>query len=196
MSSIAPSLPMSLVPLCFEVRPFWPEPWCRGIYHGAGSALCSCGWSCPKHRLFEPMCEDLNGVLVRRGFVYCRNEELEPGWVVFSSGRLLHRPSSFDAKPYQLCQVVDPFTLQVRLLCPPPHWCHWNSDAPLRPPQVSQIVPMPAHHLPVGSSMTTLHLCSDGTYLYWVWSPAGLNEKTQKGHSVFMDVFCLSVSRQ
>lgn len=55
-------------------------------------------------------------------------------------------------------------------------------------------MPMPAHHLPVGSSMTTLHLCSDGTYLYWVWSPASLNEKTQKGHSVFMDVFCLSVS--
>lgn len=48
-----------------------------------------------------------------RGFVYCRNEELEPGWVVFSSGRLLHRPCSFDAKPYQLCQVVDLFTLQV-----------------------------------------------------------------------------------
>lgn len=60
--------------------------------------------------------------------------------------------------------------------------------------QVCQIVPMPAHHFPVGSSMTTLHLCSDGTYLYWVWSPASLNEKTQKGHSVFMDVFHLSVS--
>lgn len=59
--------------------------------------------------------------------------------------------------------------------------------------QVCQIVPMPAHHFPVGSSMTTLHLCSDGTYLYWVWSPASLNEKTQKGHSVFMDVFHLSV---
>lgn len=53
---------------------------------------------------------------------------------------------------------------------------------------------MPAHHLPVGSNMTTLHLCSDGTYLYWVWSPASLNEKTQKGQSVFLDVFCLSVS--
>ncbi|XP_027132186.1 probable E3 ubiquitin-protein ligase HECTD4 isoform X1 [Larimichthys crocea] len=109
----------------------------------------------------------LHGTL--RGFVYCRNEELEPGWVVFSSGRLLHRPSSFDAKPHQLCQVIDPFTLQV-----------------------CQIVPMPAHHFPVGSNMTTLHLCSDGTYLYWVWSPASLNEKTQKGHSVFMDVFHLS----
>lgn len=55
---------------------------------------------------------------------------------------------------------------------------------------------MPAHHLPVGSSMSTLHLCSDGSYLYWVWSPASLNEKTQKGHSLFMDVFCLSVSSQ
>lgn len=55
---------------------------------------------------------------------------------------------------------------------------------------------MPAHHFPVGSSLTTLHLCSDGTYLYWVWSPASLNEKTQKGHSVFMDVFHLSVSTE
>ncbi|XP_041692213.2 probable E3 ubiquitin-protein ligase HECTD4 isoform X1 [Coregonus clupeaformis] len=109
----------------------------------------------------------LHGTL--RGFVYCRNEELEPGWVVFSSGRLLHRPASFDFKPHQLCQVIDLFTLQV-----------------------CQIVPMPAHHFPVGSSVTTLHLCSDGTYLYWVWSPASLNEKTQKGHSVFMDVFQLS----
>jgi len=52
---------------------------------------------------------------------------------------------------------------------------------------------MPAHHFPVGSSMTTLHLCSDGTYLYWIWAPGGLNEKTQKGHSVFMDFFHLSV---
>ncbi|KAG9331709.1 hypothetical protein JZ751_018364, partial [Albula glossodonta] len=85
------------------------------------------------------------------------------------SGRLLHRPSSFDTKPHQLCQVIDPFTLQVR-----------------------QIVPMPPHHFPVGSNMTTLHLCSDGSYLYWVWSPASLNEKTQKGHSVFMDIFSLT----
>lgn len=54
-------------------------------------------------------------VCLSRGFVYCRNEELEPGWVVFSSGRLLHRPASFDAKAHQLCQVIDPFTLQVSL---------------------------------------------------------------------------------
>lgn len=53
-----------------------------------------------------------------RGFVYCRNEDLEPGWVVFSSGRLLHRPASFDFKPHQLCQVIDPFTLQVWQLAP------------------------------------------------------------------------------
>ncbi|KAL4646588.1 putative E3 ubiquitin-protein ligase HECTD4 isoform X5 [Arapaima gigas] len=108
----------------------------------------------------------LHGTL--RGFVYCRNEDLEPGWVVFASGRLLHRPASFDTKPHQLCQVIDPFTLQV-----------------------CQIVSMPAHHFLVGNSMSTLHLCSDGTYLYWIWSPASLNEKTQKGHSVFMDVFQL-----
>lgn len=55
----------------------------------------------------------ISAMCLYRGFVYCRNEELEPGWVVFSSGRLLHRPSSFDAKPHQLCQVIDPFTLQV-----------------------------------------------------------------------------------
>lgn len=63
----------------------------------------------------------------------------------------------------------------------------------LSPPQVVQMMAMPAHHFPVGSSLTSLHLCSDGTYLYWVWSPVSLNEKTQKGHSVFMDVFQLSV---
>ncbi|XP_030623120.1 LOW QUALITY PROTEIN: probable E3 ubiquitin-protein ligase HECTD4 [Chanos chanos] len=109
----------------------------------------------------------LHGTL--RGFVYCRNEDLEAGWVVYSSGRVLHRPVSFDAKPQQLCQVIDPFTLQA-----------------------CQIVAMPLHHVPVGSNLTTLRLCADGTYLYWIWSPVSLNEKTQKGHSVFMDVFQLS----
>ncbi|RXN23820.1 putative E3 ubiquitin- ligase HECTD4 isoform X1 [Labeo rohita] len=104
-----------------------------------------------------------------RGFVYCRNEELEAGWVAHSSGFLLHRPASFDTKPHQLCQVIDPFTLQV-----------------------SQVVAMPLHHFPVGSCLTSLRLCSDGTYLYWVWSPVSINEKTQKGHSVFMDVFQLT----
>lgn len=42
--------------------------------------------------------------------------------------------------------------------------------------------------------MTTVHLSSDGTYFYWIWSPASLNEKTPKGHSVFMDIFELKVS--
>ncbi|EQB77390.1 E3 ubiquitin-protein ligase-like protein [Camelus ferus] len=101
-----------------------------------------------------------------RGFVYCRNEELEPGWVAFGSGSLLHRPVSFDNKPHSLFQVIDQNTLQV-----------------------CQMVPMPANHLPVGSTMSTVHLSSDGTYFYWIWSPASLNEKTPKGHSVFMDIF-------
>ncbi|KAK2522841.1 Hectd4 [Columba guinea] len=48
-----------------------------------------------------------------RGFVYCRNEELEPGWVAFGNGKLLHRPVSFDNKPHSLFQVVDQHTLQV-----------------------------------------------------------------------------------
>lgn len=48
-----------------------------------------------------------------RGFVYCRNEELEAGWVVHSKCYLLHRPASFDTKSHQLCQVIDPYTLQV-----------------------------------------------------------------------------------
>ncbi|XP_048467693.1 probable E3 ubiquitin-protein ligase HECTD4 [Rhincodon typus] len=61
---------------------------------------------------------------------------------------------------------------------------------------VSQVVSMPPNHFPVGSNMTTVHLCSDGTYIYWIWSPAGLNEKTPKGHSVFMDVFELMCCSQ
>ncbi|TRY90504.1 hypothetical protein DNTS_002641, partial [Danionella cerebrum] len=104
-----------------------------------------------------------------RGFVYCRNEDLEAGWLAHSGGFLLHRPASFDSKPQQLCQAIDPFTLQV-----------------------SQMVAMPIHHFPVGSCLTTLRLCSDGTYLYWIWSPVSINEKTQKGHSVFMDIFQLT----
>lgn len=48
-----------------------------------------------------------------RGFVYCRNEELEPGWLAFGSGSLLHRPVSFDNKPHSLFQVIDQNTLQV-----------------------------------------------------------------------------------
>ncbi|XP_036132418.1 probable E3 ubiquitin-protein ligase HECTD4 isoform X13 [Molossus molossus] len=110
----------------------------------------------------------LHGTL--RGFVYCRNEELEPGWLAYGSGSLLHRPVSFDNKPHSLFQVIDHNTLQV-----------------------CQMVPMPANHLPVGSTMSTVHLSSDGTYFYWIWSPASLNEKTPKGHSVFMDIFELVV---
>ncbi|KAM6111771.1 LOW QUALITY PROTEIN: putative E3 ubiquitin-protein ligase HECTD4 [Pterocles gutturalis] len=110
----------------------------------------------------------LHGTL--RGFVYCRNEELEAGWVAFGNSKLLHRPVSFDNKPHSLFQVVDQHTLQV-----------------------CQIIPMPLNHFPVGSTMTTVHLSSDGTYFYWIWSPASLNEKTPKGHSVFMDIFELIV---
>ncbi|XP_030356541.1 probable E3 ubiquitin-protein ligase HECTD4 isoform X4 [Strigops habroptila] len=110
----------------------------------------------------------LHGTL--RGFVYCRNEELESGWVAFGNSKLLHRPVSFDNKPHSLFQIVDQHTLQV-----------------------CQIIPMPVNHFPVGSTMTTVHLSSDGTYFYWIWSPASLNEKTPKGHSVFMDIFELIV---
>lgn len=49
-----------------------------------------------------------------RGFVYCRNEELEAGWVAFGNSKLLHRPVSFDNKPHSLFQVVDQHTLQVK----------------------------------------------------------------------------------
>ncbi|TSW08319.1 putative E3 ubiquitin-protein ligase HECTD4 [Bagarius yarrelli] len=109
----------------------------------------------------------LHGTL--RGFIYCRNEELDAGWVVHSSGYLLHRPASFDTKSHLLCQVIDPYTLQV-----------------------CQVVAMPPHHIGVGSSLTTLHVCSDGSYFYWIWSPFSFNEKTQKGHSVLMDFFQLA----
>uniref|UniRef100_A0A8C6YBB9 HECT domain E3 ubiquitin protein ligase 4 n=1 Tax=Naja naja TaxID=35670 RepID=A0A8C6YBB9_NAJNA len=110
----------------------------------------------------------LHGTL--RGFVYSRNEELESGWVAFGNGRLLHRPVSFDSKPHSLFQVIDQNSLQV-----------------------CQLLPTPPDHFPIGSTMTTVHLSSDGTYFYWIWSPASLNEKTPKGHSVFMDIFELKV---
>lgn len=56
-------------------------------------------------------------LLFASGFVYCRNEELETGWVAFGNGRLLHRPVSFDNKPHSLFQVVDQHTLQVKAHC-------------------------------------------------------------------------------
>ncbi|KAL8180059.1 UNVERIFIED_CONTAM: putative E3 ubiquitin-protein ligase HTD4, partial [Gekko kuhli] len=56
----------------------------------------------------------LHGTL--RGFVYCRNEELETGWIAFGHGRLLHRPVSFDNKPHSLFQVIDQNTLQERII--------------------------------------------------------------------------------
>lgn len=46
--------------------------------------------------------------------MYCRNEELETGWVAFGNSKLLHRPVSFDNKPHSLFQVVDQHTLQVK----------------------------------------------------------------------------------
>ena len=52
--------------------------------------------------------------LFPRGFVYCRNEELEAGWVAFGNSKLLNRPVSFDNKPHSLFQVVDQHTLQVK----------------------------------------------------------------------------------
>ncbi|KAG8597816.1 hypothetical protein GDO81_002399 [Engystomops pustulosus] len=110
----------------------------------------------------------LHGTL--RGFVYCRNEELESGWITYGNGKLLHRPASYDNKPHFLFQIIDQYTLQI-----------------------SQIITMPANHFPIGSNMTTVHLCSDGSYFYWIWSPSSLNEKTPKGHSVFMDIFELNV---
>nr|XP_033812752.1 probable E3 ubiquitin-protein ligase HECTD4 isoform X2 [Geotrypetes seraphini] len=110
----------------------------------------------------------LHGTL--RGFVYCRNEELEAGWIVFGNGSLVHRPASFDNKPQSLFQVIDQYTLQV-----------------------SQIVSMPPNHFPVGSPMTTVHLSSDGTYFYWIWSPMALTDRIPKGQSIFMDIFELKV---
>ncbi|ERE76481.1 putative E3 ubiquitin-protein ligase C12orf51-like protein [Cricetulus griseus] len=122
------------------------------------------------HKQKENAAAALVALACARGFVYCRNEELEPGWVAYGSGHLLHRPVSFDNKPHSLFQVLDQNTLQV-----------------------CQTVPMPASPLPAGSTMSTVHLSSDGTYFYWIWSPASLNEKTPKGHSVFMDIFELMV---
>ncbi|KAG9487790.1 hypothetical protein GDO78_007527 [Eleutherodactylus coqui] len=53
----------------------------------------------------------LHGTL--RGFVYCRNEELETGWIAYGSGKLFHRPVSFDNKPHFLFQIIDQYSLQV-----------------------------------------------------------------------------------
>lgn len=72
---------------------------------------CGCELFLEKHKREHRV---LTYCFFARGFVYCRNEELEPGWVAFGNGKLLHRPVSFDNKPHSLFQVVDQHTLQVK----------------------------------------------------------------------------------
>ena len=39
-----------------------------------------------------------------------------------------------------------------------------------------------------GEPITTVHVCSDGAYFYWIWVPAA-NEKAAKGQPLYMDTF-------
>lgn len=105
--------------------------------------------------------------------------------------------SGFLIESYQMRNIFNKSMISSCILTSPFQMLYlWMLLILLSLLKVSQVVAMPHHHFPVGSCLTTLRLCSDGTYLYWVWSPVSINEKTQKGHSVFMDVFQLTVLTQ
>jgi hypothetical protein len=41
---------------------------------------------------------------------------------------------------------------------------------------------------------TTISLCSDGMYFYWVWMPGVITDRMVKSPPVFLDVFRIEVS--
>ena len=48
-----------------------------------------------------------------RGYVYC-SREIEPGWMVWNNGRLLHRPKETEDKDGEMfCSELDSTTLKV-----------------------------------------------------------------------------------
>jgi hypothetical protein len=52
-----------------------------------------------------------------RGYVYC-SQEIEPGWMVWTNGRLLHRPKLTEDKDGEIfCSELDSTTLKVWVFC-------------------------------------------------------------------------------
>ena len=111
-----------------------------------------------------------------RGFVYCRNTELEPGFVAFADGVLLHRPYSYDKTegPAVLARVLDTGTLELG----------------------EDVMNIPELELDFPGPVTTLSLTSNGMEFYWVRS---VNTNTENcpvtasfSHLVVLDVFTVN----
>ncbi|XP_025090246.1 probable E3 ubiquitin-protein ligase HECTD4 isoform X2 [Pomacea canaliculata] len=107
----------------------------------------------------------LHGTL--RGFVYSKNLDILPCHVAYGNSLLLSRPISYDQESdvVNLCQVIDPDSLQLIKVLPKPPWL--------------------LEHGPC----TTVSFCSDGTYFYWIWCPSVISDKAAKGISVFVHSF-------
>lgn len=58
--------------------------------------------------------------------------------------------------------------------------------------QVLKIIPKPGRLLQPGPC-TTVSLCSDGVFFYWLWCPALIQDKNAKGVSVNLNAFQLEV---
>ena len=42
-------------------------------------------------------------------------------------------------------------------------------------------------------AFTTITLCGDGLYFYWIWCPGTVADKNAKGQSVYLEVFRFDV---
>ncbi|KAK7506010.1 hypothetical protein BaRGS_00002732 [Batillaria attramentaria] len=109
----------------------------------------------------------LHGTL--RGYVYTKNLDVGPGRVAYGNNLLLLRPSTYDqeSEVTNLCQVIDPNSLQPLKVIPKPTWMAESGPC------------------------TTLAFSSDGTHFYWVWCPATVADKTAKGISIYVSSFKL-----
>ena len=59
--------------------------------------------------------------------------------------------------------------------------------------QVISVIPKPEVFQRPGPC-TTVGLCSDGVYFYWLWCAATLQEKNAKGINVSIETFTIDVS--
>ena len=57
------------------------------------------------------------------------------------------------------------------------------------------MLPCPETYV-ISGVMTTVSLCSDGTYFYWLWYLGSASDKTLKGQNIFLDTFRVDVRVQ
>ncbi len=111
-----------------------------------------------------------------RGYVYS-SQAVEPGWVVWINGRLLHRPLKTPEEEEEgdkeiFCTELDTITLKVHThMCTLPTHTHTHSNAHTfhQLHSLLQACGRISLSCPLPEGAETLHLMSDGLLLYWLY---------------------------